>query len=216
MGEDVIDINSPPNKKKKQRAADRAASYFSTMTLKGYTVNPYSKGSKIMIDVIFHEGGVPPKSRKPVMMLDLGGKALQVEWKASERLYLDKQATSQGIPVDSVRYTGYPDTMDRMHQAGVTTINGYHRGAPQVIHLDQECRGNPKTCRRSVLTSNEVFWESQNHMQFNSMYVMTLKVATATPLSRAPSLQGLLSWERYQSQRRQMRQHRGQLRQQQG
>ncbi len=63
------------------------------MSLKGYTVNPYSKGSKNMINVVFHKGGVPPKSRKPVMLLNLGGEALRVEWKAAKSLYSDKQAT---------------------------------------------------------------------------------------------------------------------------
>ncbi len=87
-GEDAIDINSPPQKKKKQSAADRAASYFLTTTIKGYMVNPYSKGSKNMIDLVFQEGGVPPESGRPVMLLDLGGEALQVEWKASECLLL--------------------------------------------------------------------------------------------------------------------------------
>ena len=38
-GEDVIDINSPPNKRKKQCVANQAAIYFSTTTHKGYTVN---------------------------------------------------------------------------------------------------------------------------------------------------------------------------------
>jgi hypothetical protein len=40
-------------------------------------VNPYSKGSKNMINVVFHKDSVPPGSRKLVMLLlDLGGKAL--------------------------------------------------------------------------------------------------------------------------------------------
>ncbi len=120
---------------------------------------------------------MPPKSAGPVMMLDLGGKAIQVKWKASECLYLDKQATSQGIPVDSACYTGYADTMACMHWAGVTAIDRYYWGSPQVIHLDQECTGNPKTCCWSILTNNMVYWEGSNHMQFNSMYVTTLKVA---------------------------------------
>ncbi len=78
--------------------------------------------------------------------------------------------------MDSVHSTGYADTMDRMYQARVTTIDGYHWGAPQVIHLDQECTGNLTHCWL-ILTNHEVFWEGCNHVQFNSMYVMTLKVA---------------------------------------
>jgi len=46
-----------------------------------------------------------------------------------------------------------------------------------VIHLDQECTGNPKTCRWSILTKNMVYWEGCNHVQFNIMYITTLKVA---------------------------------------
>ncbi len=80
--------------------------------------------------------------------------------KAAKSLYLDKEATAQCIQVYSVHYTEYADTMDCMHQAGVTTINGYHRGAPQVIALDQqECTGTPKICRWSNLTNDKVFWE---------------------------------------------------------
>ncbi len=61
--------------------------------------------------------------------------------------------------MDSACYTGYADTMDRMHQAGVTAIDGYHLGAPQVIALDQECTGTPKTHRWSILINKDVFWE---------------------------------------------------------
>jgi hypothetical protein len=127
-------------------------------------VNPYSKGSKNKIDIGFHESSVPPKSGKPVMSLDLGGKALRVEWKMYQRLYSDKQATAQDIQVDSACYTGYADTMNRMHQAGLTAIDSYHRGAPQVIHLDPECTGTPKPHSWSILIYNEVFWEGQMHV----------------------------------------------------
>jgi hypothetical protein len=67
--------------------------------------------------------------------------------------------------------------MDRMHQAKVTAVDGYHQGAPQVIHLNQECTGNPKTCCWLILTNNVVYREGCNHVQFNSMYITTLKVA---------------------------------------
>ncbi len=36
--------------------------------------------------------------------------------------------------------------------------------------------GNPKTCCWSILTNNVVYWEDHNHVQFNSMNVMTLMV----------------------------------------
>jgi hypothetical protein len=76
MGEDIINIDSPP--RKKQHAANRAASYFSTMILKGYMVNPYSKGSKNMINVVFHKGGMPPESKKLLMLLNLGGRLFKL------------------------------------------------------------------------------------------------------------------------------------------
>jgi hypothetical protein len=72
---------------------------------------------------------------------------------------------------------GYVNTMDRMHRAGVTAVDGYHQGASQVIHLDQECMGNPKTHCWSILTDNVVNWMGCDHVQFNSMYITTLKVA---------------------------------------
>jgi hypothetical protein len=103
-GEDVINIDTPP--RKKQRAANRTAAYFLTKTLKGYTVNHYSKGSKNCIDVVFREGGVPSERAQPMMSLDQGGKALRVKWKLSECLFTDEQATEQSIPKDSARYTG--------------------------------------------------------------------------------------------------------------
>jgi hypothetical protein len=40
MEDDIINIDSPPHKKKKQSPVDQATSYFSTTTLKGYMVNP--------------------------------------------------------------------------------------------------------------------------------------------------------------------------------
>jgi hypothetical protein len=175
IGEEVIDIDTPP--KKKQRATDRAAASFLTKTLKGYTVNHYSKGSKNCIDVVFHKGGIPSKRTHPVMSLNQGGKALKVKWKLSKRLFTDKQATVQAIPKDSARYNGYLDTPDRIHQAGVMPINKFYQGAPQRITLDRECTGNPVTNCWCVLTNKVVHYEGRDHIQFNSMYVMTLKVA---------------------------------------
>jgi hypothetical protein len=101
-GEDVIDINTPP--RKKQHAANRAAAYFSTKTLKRYLVNHYSKGNKNHIDMVFHKGGIPSMRAQPVMSLDQGGKALKVKWKMSNRLFMDKQAMVQIIPKDSAWY----------------------------------------------------------------------------------------------------------------
>jgi hypothetical protein len=52
IGEAVINIDTSP--KKKQHATNQATAYFSTKTLKGYTVNHYSKGIKNCINVVFH------------------------------------------------------------------------------------------------------------------------------------------------------------------
>jgi hypothetical protein len=70
------------------------------------------------------------------MSLDQRGKALKVEWKLSEHLFMDKQAKAQMIPKDSARYHGYADTLNRIHQAGVTPVDKYYQGAPQVIALN--------------------------------------------------------------------------------
>ncbi len=126
IGEEVIDIDTPP--KKKKRAANWAAAYFFTKTLKGYMVYQYSEGSKNCIDVVFHKGGIPSKRTHPVMSLDQGGKALKVEWKLSKHLFMDKQVMVQAIPKDSARYNGYADTPDRIHQAGVMPIDKFYQG----------------------------------------------------------------------------------------
>jgi hypothetical protein len=81
------------------------------------------------------------------------------------------------IPKDSTWYNGYVDTLDRIHQAGVTPIDKFYQGAPQVIALDQECTGNPVTNCWCVLTNEVVHYNGQDHIQFNSMYVTTLEVA---------------------------------------
>ena len=109
MEEDIIDLNTPPpkTKKKKKGIAGWAVEYFSTKTLKGFTVNPYSGGSKNLINVVFHNSGVPSKGEEPVVFLDHGGYAFHVEWKLPEKLFTDLQATAQGIPKDSACFNGY-------------------------------------------------------------------------------------------------------------
>jgi hypothetical protein len=174
MGEELININTPP--KKKQRATNRATAYFLTKTLRGYTVNHYSKGSNNCMDMVFHKGGIPSKRAQPVMSLDQGGKTLKIKWKLSKQLFTDEQATAQAIPKDSAWYNGYTDTLDRIHQARVFPIDKYYQGAPQVIVLDWECTGNPVTNHWCVVTNKVVHYEGRDHIQFNSMYVTTLKV----------------------------------------
>jgi hypothetical protein len=85
----VIKLNPP--RSKKQHVANQGATYFSTNTQKGYIVNPYSNGPKNSIDVVFRQASMPPKSAKPMMMLDLGGKALCIEWKVSDCIYSSRR-----------------------------------------------------------------------------------------------------------------------------
>jgi hypothetical protein len=56
-------------------------------------------------------------------------------------------------------------------------VDKFYQGALQVIALDQEYTGNPVTNIWCVLIDEVVHYEGQDHIQFNSMYVMTLKVA---------------------------------------
>ena len=87
------------------------------------------------------------------------------------------QATAQSIPVDSARYNGYCNTQDQMKAAGVHPVEGCYRSVPQVIDLEHECTGVPKTLRFDVPTNNHIRFENGWQRQFNSMYVSTLQVA---------------------------------------
>ncbi len=73
---------------------------------------------------------------------------------------------------------GYSNTMQVMVNAGVRTIDGYYRGAPQLIQLNVECTGNPKIKVFQVPTKQKVSFAGTKHMQFNCMYVVTLKVVS--------------------------------------
>ena len=64
-----------------------------------------------------------------------------------------------------------------MKKAGVVATEGYYRGPPQIIKLDVECTGEPKVKISPVLTKETVLYKGKQHVQFNSMYVCTLKVA---------------------------------------
>jgi hypothetical protein len=121
---------------------------------KGNTVNPWSRGSKNFIDVVFHDGGVPAKSKEPNITLDEGGTALWVEWKLPKKLFTAMQASAQSIPVDSAQYNGYCNTQDQMKAAGVHPVEGYYRSVPQVINLEHECTGIPKTLCFNMPTNN--------------------------------------------------------------
>ena len=95
----------------------------------------------------------------------------------SEKLFSELQASAQGIARDSSRFMGYSDTMQELKKAGVVPIEGYYRGPPQIIKLDVECTGEPKVKISPVLSKETVFYKGKQHVQFNSMYVCTLKVA---------------------------------------
>jgi hypothetical protein len=66
--------------------------------------------------------------------------------------------------------------MQLMVNAGVTATGGYHRGAPQIIHQDVKCMGNPKVKHFKVPIKEKVEYKGKSHIQFSSMYVCTLKV----------------------------------------
>ena len=104
---------------------------------------------------------------------------LIAQWKSDERLYSHLQASVQGIERNSSRSTAYSDTMQLMVSAGVCAIDGYHRGTTQLIQLDVECTGNPKIKMFHVPPTKQkvTLAGKKMHMQFNCMYVCTLKVA---------------------------------------
>jgi hypothetical protein len=117
------------------------------------------------------------KDKQPQVSLLLGGKTLSVQLKTSEKLFSELQASTQSIERDSSRFMGYWDTIQAMAKLGVAAVNGYHRGTPQLINLDVECTGNPKVKVFLVPMKETVIFHGKKHMQFNSMYVCTLKVA---------------------------------------
>ncbi len=73
-----------------------------------------------------------------------------------EKLFLEMQASVQGIKPDFSRFVGYSDTMQLMVSAGIHAVNGYHRGLPQIIQLDDKCMGNPKIKHFNVPTKQKV------------------------------------------------------------
>jgi hypothetical protein len=102
---------------------------------------------------------------------------LSIQWKAPKKLYTELQATAQKIRRDTSHFMGYSDTMQLMRNNGVIAVEGYHRRAPQFIHLDVKCTGNPKVMRWKVPTKVRVYYDKKEHIQFNTMYVCMLKVA---------------------------------------
>jgi len=73
---------------------------------------------------------------------------------------------------------GYSATMQEIKKVGVVATDSYYRGPPQIINLDVECTGEPKVKISPVLMKETVLYKGKQHVQFNSMYVCTLKVAS--------------------------------------
>jgi hypothetical protein len=176
MGDEPFDVDTPPPPRS-TRLCQLGVEVLLNDQQEGIHRQPLVKGAKNYIDVVFHNGGVPAKSKEPNITLDERGKALRVEWKLPEKLYTPMQATAQLIPVDSARYSGYCNTQDQMKAAGVHPVEGCYRSILQVVTLKHECTGIPETLRFDVPTNNHVHFENGWHRQFNSMYVSTLQVA---------------------------------------
>jgi hypothetical protein len=174
LDDDPINLDSPPPSKKQR---SKAPTRFSVNTLRGFTVNPYAQGNKNKINVVLHEGRVPPKEAQPQVTLLPGGSAISVTWKTPKKLFSELQASVQGIARDCSRFVRYSDTMQLMGSAGIRAIDRYHQGEPQIIQLDVKCMVNQKIKHFNKPTKQKVTFNGKMHMQFNSMYVRRLKVA---------------------------------------
>jgi hypothetical protein len=150
---EAIALDTPPRKKP---CATATALCYSIDMMRGFNINPYAKGSKNKIDIVLHKGNVPPDDAQPHVTLLPGGMMLSVQWKAPEKLYTKLQATTQKIRRNSSHFIGYSDTMPLIRNNGVAPMEGYHRGAPQVIHLDVECT----VVGQLFHTVQEYFWHA--------------------------------------------------------
>jgi hypothetical protein len=169
-----IDLDSPPPSKKQR---SKAPTCFSGNTLRGFTINPYAQRTKNKINLLLHKGRVPPKNVQPQVNLLPGRSMISVLWKTPDKLFLEMQASDQGIKPNSSRFFRYSDTMQLMVSAGIRAVNGYHRGLPQIIQLDVKCTRNPKIKHFNMPTKQKVIFNGKTHIQFNSMYFCQLKVA---------------------------------------
>ncbi len=107
---------------------------------------------------------MPPNDAQPHVTLLPGGMTLSIQCQAPKKLYTKLQATNQKIRRDSSHFMGYSNTMLLMRNNGVTAVEGYHRGAPQIIHLDVECKGDPKVMRWKVPTKVRVYYDKKEHI----------------------------------------------------
>jgi hypothetical protein len=69
-GMEAINLDTPPRKKPRATAT---ALRYSFDTMRGFTVNPYAKGLKNKINIVLHEGSVPPMMPSPTSPCYLGG-----------------------------------------------------------------------------------------------------------------------------------------------
>ena len=113
------------------------------------------------MNVVLHEGGM---QSQPQVSLLLGGKTLSIQWKMPEKLFSNLQALVQGFATDSSRFMGYSNTIQEMKKAGVVATEGYYR------------RWNPTVRILAFPTKETVLYNGKKHIQFDSMYVCTLKV----------------------------------------
>jgi hypothetical protein len=105
MSDAPIDVDIPPQESQRHRQPGVKVLLHNQQ--EGVHHNPWLRGSKNYIDVVFHNGGVPAKIEEPNITLDKGGKALHIEWKLPEKLFTAMQAIAQSIPMDSAWYDGY-------------------------------------------------------------------------------------------------------------
>jgi hypothetical protein len=82
-----------------------------------------------------------------------------------------------------------------MQKAGVHLVERFYRSVPQVLTLNQECTGNPVTKRWDMPTDEFFQYEGGMHRQFNSMYVVTLKMAKdCKTLTSGPKFAGMANF----------------------
>jgi len=122
-------------------------------------------------------GGYPGKHSQPTALLIQDGNSVSIEWKAPQKLFTNLQAAAQGIDKASTHFAAYTNNMQVMNRDGVHATDGFYRGIPQIIPLPVRCVGNPRMKRMAVPTG-EKYTDSKGakHKQFNSMYVVELRV----------------------------------------
>jgi hypothetical protein len=166
--------DSPPAKRSK---ATKPPPSYSINTTKPYTVNDYPADDHDVIDLVLHEGGCPTANAQPNVNLQSDGMSVAVAWKIPCALLSDEQAKALQIPRGSTRYQAYNNTMQAMSRDGVRSIDGsYYIGEPQIIPLGVKCVGVPVVRRHTYPVGYWKTSDGKRHKQFNSMYVIQLRV----------------------------------------